>query len=358
MNAFGGIYRGRRVLITGHNGFKGSWLALWLARLGAKLAGASLPAGSPSHWSGLRLDVAEYGGDLRDPQHARACVERTAPEIVFHLAAQSIVRASYADPLTTWSTNVMTTANILDACRNVASVRAVVVVTSDKCYENREWPWGYREVDALGGHDPYSASKAATELVAASFRRAFFAEAGRPLVATARAGNVIGGGDWAKDRLLPDAMRAAMANATLEVRSPDARRPWQHVLDCLSGYLALGERLLANDTACADAWNFGPPVDDNWAVRDMLSAVAAHWPKVRWTTVATPQPHEASLLYLDTAKSRARLDWRPVWPLATAIAHTTDWYRAFAEDGRVMTDRQLGIYMDAAHAAGARWASS
>lgn len=357
VNLFGGTYRGRRVLVTGHTGFKGSWLSLWLTQLGAAVAGLSLPPNQPSHWTSLGLAIEERLGDLRDAAVARACIESVQPEMVFHLAAQSLVRASYDDPLATWSTNVMATANVLDACRHVGSVRAVVVVTSDKCYENREWPWGYREIDPLGGHDPYSASKAATELVAASYRRAFFAVTGGPLLATTRAGNVIGGGDWAADRLVPDAMRAAMAHATLTVRAPDARRPWQHVLDCLAGYLTLGARLLEGDAACAEAWNFGPVAADNWPVRDVLAAIATRWPEVRWQPANAPERHEASLLLLDTAKARAKLRWRPVWDLATAVAHTTDWYLAFNQ-GQVTSGRQLDAYVEAARAAGMHWATA
>jgi CDP-glucose 4,6-dehydratase len=353
---FGDTYRGRRVLITGHTGFKGSWLALWLQQLGAVVTGVSLPAATtPSHWNLLGLPIIDHRQDIRDAEAVAALIAKSHPEIVFHLAAQSLVRRSYADPLGTWSTNVMGTANVLEAARHAASVRAVVVVTTDKCYENREWVWGYRETDRLGGHDAYSASKTGAELVAASYRRAFFTDSGHALVATVRAGNVIGGGDWSEDRLVPDLMRATAARVPLLIRSPAATRPWQHVLDCLSGYLLLGGELLAGRRELAEAWNVGPRPEDNWSVTSLLRALQQHWPELRWESSSGVHPHETQALYLDTAKARSLLGWRPVWTLPDALKATAVWYRTYMRDGAAASRAQLAEYIDAAASAGARW---
>ena len=357
MTLFGDAYRGRRVLITGHTGFKGSWLALWLDNLGAIVTGVSLPAATtPSHWGQLGLGFNEYSQDIRDAGALAEQVAASRPEIVFHLAAQSLVRKSYADPLGTWSTNVMGTANVLDACRHVRSVRAVVVVTTDKCYENHEWPWGYRENDRLGGRDAYSASKSGAELVAASYRRAFFADTDSPLIATARAGNVIGGGDWAEDRLIPDLARACASNKPLAIRSPAATRPWQHVLDCLSAYLVLGAKLLAGQRDFGDAWNIGPRSDDNWPVSAVLDAMRVHWPGLQWEISTEAHPPEAGMLYLDSSKARSQLGWRPVWTLAEALEKTASWYQEFTTSGSILSRAQLARYVDTATRAGVDWA--
>jgi CDP-glucose 4,6-dehydratase len=282
-------------------------------------------------------------------------MDEAKPEMVFHLAAQPLVRRSYRDPLETWSTNVMGTANLLDACRQTASVRAIVVVTTDKCYENQEWHWGYRESDRLGGHDPYSASKAATELVVASYRSAFFHAPDAPLLATARAGNVIGGGDWSEDRLIPDLVRAITTRTPLEIRSPTATRPWQHVLESLSGYLVLGQKLLEGKKSMAECWNFGPEPEGNRPVAEVLAQLTAHWPELTWQVTQHPQPHEAGLLYLDSAKAKTKLGWRPIWALDNALTATADWYRSFADKGRVVSRDQLAGYICAAQAAGLEW---
>jgi CDP-glucose 4,6-dehydratase len=357
VSLFGGRYAGRRVLLTGHTGFKGSWLALWLAQLGAEVTGVALPPeGRPNHWELLGLDVPSHLLDLRD---ARAIAQVTAaarPEIVFHLAAQPLVRRSYADPLETWSTNVMGTANLLQACRQVEGLRAIVVVTSDKCYENRETDVPYAESDRLGGHDPYSASKAATELVAASYRQAFFGES--PLLATARAGNVIGGGDWSVDRLIPDLVRALASREPLVIRSPRATRPWQHVLDSLAGYLRLGQQLLEGERGCAQAWNFGPATGANCAVADILSRMAQLWPQLRWEAAAGSQPHEARLLALDSTQAREHLGWRSVWDLDTTLQATAEWYRTFLADGRPLSRQQLARYLADAERSGEAWCSA
>ena len=356
MTLFGGIYRGRRVLVTGHTGFKGSWLAMWLQALGAEVTGVSLPAESgPSHWEGLQLALDDRRLDIRDHDALQRVVRDARPEIVFHLAAQPLVRQSYRDPLETWSTNVMGTAHLLEACRQETDLRAIVVVTTDKCYENREWPWGYRETDPLGGHDPYSASKAASELLAASYRRAIFAQAQAPLLATARAGNVVGGGDWSQDRLVPDLVRAVEARQSLEIRSPAATRPWQHVLEPLSGYLRLGQTLWAGQGAHAQGWNFGPAPEGNRTVAEVLGELARHWSGLQWHVTAAPQPHEASLLYLDSAKAQQELRWKPVWNLDATLARTADWYRAWLEARQVISRQQLADYVSAAEKAGLAW---
>ena len=356
MTTFGGAYRNRRVLLTGNTGFKGSWLALWLKMLGAQTSGVALaPNSTPSHWDLLGLDMDDKRIDIRDAGAVMDAIQVAAPEIVFHLAAQPLVRRSYRDPLETWSTNVMGTAHVLEACRQQPSVRAVVVITTDKCYENREWEWGYRENDRLGGHDPYSASKAGAELVVSSYRNAFFGLQGLPLLASARAGNVIGGGDWSEDRLIPDLVRAITGRTTLEVRSPNATRPWQHVLESLSGYLCLGQKLIEGRQEFAQAWNFGPGTDGNSTVGDVLSRLKVAWPALDWLATDQPQLHEANLLHLDSAKARQRLGWRPVWSLDEALGATAEWYRAYIERGSVISQNQLQAYMAAARQAGITW---
>lgn len=359
MNLFSGIYQNRRVLITGHTGFKGSWLALWLHQIGAKVFGVALPPETqPNHWDLLDLPINDRRVDIRDAKQLQDFFLEIQPEIVFHLAAQPLVRRSYRDPLETWSTNVMGTANVLEACRMTRSVRATVVVTTDKCYENQEWPWGYRENDRLGGHDPYSASKAGAELVAASYRSAFFMAPQSPLLATARAGNVIGGGDWSEDRLIPDLVRAAVNKQPLEIRSPNATRPWQHVLESLSGYLLLGQKLLQGTSAFAEPWNFGPESEGNRSVADVLKKLSDQWPELEWRATDAPRPHEATLLYLDSAKARSQLNWKPVWGLDTTLAKTAEWYQTWLNGRQVISQQQLNDYIEAAQRARAVWAGS
>jgi CDP-glucose 4,6-dehydratase len=358
VNEFGSAYAGRRVLVTGHTGFKGSWLASWLSRLGAEVSGFALaPVTEPNHWDLLGLRIDDRRGDVRDAGSVADAVRATRPSIVFHLAAQPLVRASYRDPLETWATNVQGVAHVLEACRH-NDVKAVVVVTTDKVYANREWPWGYRENDRLGGHDPYSASKAAAELVVDSFRKSFFSSAGSCLLASARAGNVIGGGDWSEDRLVPDLVRATTSGKVLEIRSPNATRPWQHVLESLSGYLLLGQRLLSGDATCAEAFNFGPSAADNRSVAEMLALLGRHWPELRWELGNAKTPHEAGLLYLDNAKVRSRLGWRPVWELDACLVATAEWYRAIHEHRRLLTLEQIDRYVADARAAGCAWAAA
>ena len=356
MIQFGDCYRGRRVLITGHTGFKGSWLAFWLSELGAEVTGISLdPDTKPNHWDQLSLGIDDHRLDIRDLEKVSAAISKIRPEIVFHLAAQPLVRRSYRDPIENWSSNVMGTAHVLEACRHVDSVKAIVAITTDKIYDNREKTEGYRESDPLGGHDPYSASKAACELLIDSYRKAFFSSDNGPLLASARAGNVIGGGDWAEDRLIPDLVRAVAESGRLRVRSPQSTRPWQHVLECLAGYLLLGQRLVEHRPEFAEAWNFGPRSEDNRTVAEVLTSLQSHWPELKWQRTDSPQPHEATLLYLDSRKANEKLNWRPVWSLDQALRVTADWYRVFHEQAEPSTGEQLATYVSDAHSAGASW---
>ncbi len=359
MKDFGGAYSGRRVLVTGHTGFKGSWLALWLHELGAEVTGIALdPETRPNHWDLLKLPMRDIRLDIRNAEQLAAAVAEAKPEVVFHLAAQPLVRRSYRTPLDTWTTNVIGTANLLDACRGVSGLKAVVAITTDKVYQNKEWPWGYRECDALGGHDPYSASKAATELVIDSYRKSFFADDGSPLIASARAGNVIGGGDWSEDRLIPDIVRATARGESVEIRSPQATRPWQHVLECLAGYLTLGQNLLGQQKAFAEAWNFGPEPGDNRTVSQVLEAMRAHWPEFSWHVSTESHPHEANLLYLDVAKARSRLHWCPVWTLEEALEKTATWYKAHLSGAKPPSRGQLLDYVATAQKRHAPWGAA
>lgn len=326
------FWSGRQVFLTGHTGFKGAWLAVWLQRLGAIVTGFSLPGEPGSLGAAIGIDtrLAATRGDIRDAAVIRSALQAASPQIVVHLAAQALVRRSYADPIETFETNVLGTAQVLEAVRACPGILAVVVVTTDKCYEPREWAWPYRETDALGGRDPYSASKAGAELVAACWRSSFLAEAG-VAVATARAGNVVGGGDPSPDRLVPDCIRAFAAHETVRIRSPNATRPWQNVLDPLCGYLLLAERL-AFATDFARAWNFGPGPDDVRPVGEVVRILAQAWgDDAGWSVDAGAHPHEAGLLAVDASLARARLGWRPRLPLDLALAATARWYRRSLE---------------------------
>lgn len=346
------FWRGRRVFITGHTGFKGSWLVAMLLRLGARVSGYALrPETTPNMFDLLanadRMTSIE--GDVRDGASLDAAMRNQNPEIVFHLAAQSLVRRSYADPVGTYETNVMGTVRLLEAVRRTPSVTACLVVTSDKCYENREWMWGYRENEPLGGHDPYSSSKGCTELVAAAYRRSYFNESS-PLVATARAGNVIGGGDWAEDRLIPDLIRAFDAGMEAEIRYPAAVRPWQHVLEPLSGYLMLAERLAAGDRVFCDGWNFGPSPDDARQVSWIADTLVESWgAPAAWRVNGQPVPHEAHHLRLDSTKARTILGWTPKLTLPVALEWLVEWYKAAraGADMREITNVQIDRYFSA-----------
>ena len=349
------MWQNRRVLVTGHTGFKGGWLSLWLAARGAHVHGFALdPPTTPSFHEacGVAGVVADdRRGDLRDPAALDDCLAAARPEVVFHLAAQPLVRRSYREPLETFDANVMGTARLLEAARRCDAVRAVVVVTTDKVYDNREWDWAYRETEPLGGADPYSASKACAELVCESYRRSFLAAGGIRL-ATARAGNVIGGGDWAADRLVPDFLRAVTAGEPLAIRAPRSVRPWQHVLEPLAGYLLLAERLLESDRF-AEAWNFGPAEDDARPVGDVVDELCRLVPGARWHRDGADHPHEAGMLRLDSTKARQRLGWRPRWGLEEALARTIDWHRAWLEgaDMAAVSLAQIDAFETAAAAA-------
>lgn len=343
------FWRGKRVFLTGHTGFKGGWLSLWLQSMGAEVHGYAL---NPPTETNL-FTVAEVGkgmassviADIREADKLSQAMKRAKPEIVFHLAAQSLVRYSYAQPAETYEVNVMGTVNLLEAVRGTPSVKAVVNVTTDKCYENQEWVWSYRENEAMGGFDPYSSSKGCAELVTAAYRRSFLEPAGIAL-ASARAGNVIGGGDWAADRLIPDLLRAMDAGETLKIRSPLSTRPWQHVLEPLSGYLMLAEQLYSGGAGFAEAWNFGPADEDARPVRWIVERMAEMRKDVTWQCDEETHPHEANYLRLDSSKARKQLNWQPRWRLQTALQKTLEWHEAWrkAEDMRAVTLTQTADY--------------
>ena len=348
------VWENRRVYLTGHTGFKGSWMSLWLASLGAAVHGYALaPEGEQNLFTEARVaDCVEHElGDIRNLAELERSMAAFQPEVVFHLAAQPLVRRSYANPIETYSTNVMGTAHVLDAIRRISSVRAAVIVTTDKCYENREWLWGYREQDRLGGFDPYSNSKACAELVTAAYRNSYFPPARirehKVALASARAGNVIGGGDWSEDRLIPDLVRGFLSGKPARIRSPQAIRPWQHVLEPLAGYIALAEHLLQDAAGFAGAWNFGPADDDAWQVSRIADAVAALWGDgAKWVRDAAETPHEASYLKLDSSKARSLLGWRPALPIDIALRWLVEWFAAWrrGEDMQAFTLSQIAEY--------------
>ncbi|XHS01175.1 CDP-glucose 4,6-dehydratase [Sphingomonas sp. DBB INV C78] len=344
-------WRGRRVLVTGHTGFKGSWLSLWLHQMGAEVTGFALPAPTdPSLFEAARIAdlIRHVEGDVRDLAAVEAAMVEAKPEIIFHLAAQPLVRLSYAEPVETYATNVMGTVHVLEAARRVGGVAAMVCVTSDKCYENREWVWPYREGDPMGGHDPYSSSKGCAELVVAAYRSSFFNADDAPALASVRAGNVIGGGDWALDRLVPDLVRAFQQGVSPMIRSPQAVRPWQHVLEALGGYLQIAERLLGGERRFADAWNFGPADDDARPVGWIVDRMRRAWGDGALESAADdgPAPHEAGLLRLDCSKARAALGWRPSLRLEDTIDWIVQWHRQVDEgaDARTVTLAQIAEY--------------
>lgn len=346
-----GFWRGRRVLVTGHTGFKGSWLSVWLNALGARVTGLALdPPTDPSMYDavGLASEIDDRRVDIRNLEAIDRVLEDCKPEVVFHLAAQAIVRDGYREPVGTFATNVLGTVNVLDAIRRCDAVRAAVVVTSDKCYENDESGRAFREGDRLGGYDPYSASKACAELVTSSYWCSYLRD-GRAAVATVRAGNVIGGGDWARDRLLPDLVRGFASGSPAGVRNPAATRPWQHVLEPLKGCLMLAEGLARGEHAFARAWNFGPAADDVRAVSYVATRATSAWGSgVSWTLDETERPHEARLLSLDSSQARTTLGWRPRWSVDRAIDESIAWYKAHAcgDDMRVRTQAQILAYSE------------
>jgi CDP-glucose 4,6-dehydratase len=347
-------WRGRRVFLTGHTGFKGSWLALWLSRLGANVRGYALdPCTEPNMFTLACVGkVAEdVRGDIRDCNKLEASLMEFAPEVVFHLAAQPLVRRSYADPVATYATNVMGTVHVLDTVRKVPSVRAVVCITTDKCYQNEEWVWPYRETDRLGGYDPYASSKACAEIVSSAYRSSFFSDDLSPehhvALATARAGNVIGGGDWSEDRLIPDLIRGFCSGEPALIRRPGAIRPWQHVLEPLHGYKMLAEQLLAEHGRCASPYNFGPGDEDIWPVERIATKLVQMWGNgAAWRRDTNSTAHEAHYLRLDASKARIELGWKPRLNVEVTLKWTVDWYRAW-HAGRNMaefTDQQIAEY--------------
>lgn len=344
------FWRARRVLLTGHTGFKGGWLALWLRQLGAEVYGLALPPSTvPSLWETARVAEAVDGcfADIREAGAVHKAVLDFQPEVVFHLAAQALVRESYRSPADTYAVNVMGTVNLLEAVRQCPSVKAVVVVTTDKCYENRDWQWPYRENDALGGADPYSNSKACVELVCSAYRDSFL-RAGGAALATARAGNVVGGGDWSPERLVPDVLAAWQAGETVTLRYPHATRPWQHVFEPLMGYLLLAQALFEQGDAFAEAWNFGPDAGGVASVQDVVSALATAWGgSCHWVGSNAQHPHEAGLLALDSSNARVRLGWRPSWSLHHALEHTLAWHLAWqgGQDMQQFSREQIAVYL-------------
>jgi CDP-glucose 4,6-dehydratase len=343
------FWHGKRVFLTGHTGFKGGWLALWLQSMGAEVHGYALnPPTKTNLFEGAGVGkgmASSVIADIREADMLSQAMQRAKPEIIFHLAAQPLVRYSYAQPAETYAVNVMGTVHLLEAVRATPSVKAVVNVTTDKCYENKEWEWGYRENEAMGGFDPYSSSKGCAELVTSAYRQSFLEPAGIAL-ASSRAGNVIGGGDWAADRLIPDFLRAMDAGETLKIRAPQSTRPWQHVLEPLSGYLILAEQLFVNGAEFAEAWNFGPGDEDARSVRWIVERMAEMQQGVKWQCDETPQPHEANYLKLDSSKAKTRLHWSARWRLQTALQKTLDWHQAWRskEDMRAVTLRQIAQY--------------
>lgn len=344
------FWRGKKVFLTGHTGFKGAWLSLWLSELGADVTGLSLDVPTePSFFDVAKVAdrVRDVRGDIRDRNALAQAILAAAPEIVIHMAAQSLVRQSYDTPVETYATNVMGTVHVLDAARQTPSIRAAVVVTSDKCYDNREWSRGYVETDAMGGRDPYSSSKGCQEIVAAAYRTSFFGDASKAAVASARAGNVIGGGDWANDRLVPDAMKAFALGNPLEVRNPRSVRPWQYVLEPLAGYLLLMERLYSEGHRWAEGWNFGPLDEDTQPVEVVVNGLVERWGNgAQWTITGRQHPHEATLLKLDCSKARTELGWTPKWRLERTLHAVVDWHRALlaGEDMQSFSLQQIREY--------------
>ncbi|MGL4108632.1 CDP-glucose 4,6-dehydratase [Clostridium sp. LP20] len=352
---FESIYRNKKVFITGHTGFKGTWLSLWLKELGAELLGYSLePNTEPSMFKlcNMENNITSVIGDIRDSEKLEKTIVEFKPDIIFHLAAQPLVRLSYRDPKNTYETNVIGTLNVYEAARKCSSVKAIVSITTDKCYENKEWSYGYREIDPMGGYDPYSSSKGCAEILTSSYRNSFFNELGVGIAST-RAGNVIGGGDWAEDRLIPDFVRAVSKDETLFIRNPMATRPWQHVLEPLSGYLWLGASLLHDKEKFSSGWNFGPNYNDILSVEAILNLAISSWGKGRYDFDKSLQPHEANLLKLDISKAMAELKWQPVYNVEAAVKNTIDWYKKYYDnkfaDMKQFTINQIREYVQEAN---------
>ena len=349
---FNKIYKNRIVLVTGHTGFKGSWLVYWLNNMGAKVIGYSLEAPTiPNHIDLLELDIISIIGDIRDQKKLDETFALYKPEIVFHLAAQPLVRLSYDEPVETYETNVMGTLKVLEACRKTDSVKAIVNITSDKAYENKEWIWGYRENDPMGGYDPYSSSKGCAELLASSYRNSYFnlndyGTKHNTLLASCRAGNVIGGGDWAQDRLITDIMVAVSKSQKVKIRNPYATRPWQHVLEPLSGYLHVGQKLLEGKKEFAEGWNFGPSDEGSVSVEEVVKYIQQYWDKIEYElNLSEDHPHEANLLKLDCSKSHIKLKWTDIWDSQMTFKKMTSWYKSYYENSKVLTSEDFDSYV-------------
>jgi CDP-glucose 4,6-dehydratase len=358
ISLFGGVYKDKTVFITGHTGFKGSWLVQWLQILGANVIGYSLEANTePAHFILLKKDYTSIIADINDFKVLKKTLKSHKPDIVFHLAAQALVRDSYKNPVLTYQTNLFGTLNLYEAIRSTPSVKAVICVTTDKVYDNKEWERGYTENDNLGGYDPYSASKACVEILSNSYRKSFFLD--KIHLATVRAGNVIGGGDWANDRLLPDIVKSTIENKPVSIRNPDAIRPWQHVLEPLSAYLLLGQKLLtilSDSPQYATSWNIAPDLEDCQPVKYVLEKAKAQWNRVNFQFETDKKNfHEAQFLKLDTTKAKVELDWQPIWQLDKAIEKTMEWYRGFYENDKVLTGIQIETYIKDAKQAKAVW---
>ncbi|PRN00938.1 CDP-glucose 4,6-dehydratase [Arcobacter cryaerophilus gv. pseudocryaerophilus] len=362
-NLFNNIYKNKTVLVTGHTGFKGSWLIFWLKKMGANVIGYSLNIPTqPNHINLLEIDIVSIQGDIRDENKLYETFETYKPDIVFHLAAQSLVRESYENPIETYETNVIGTLKVFEACRK-NNVKAIVNITSDKAYENKEWIWGYRENDPMGGYDPYSSSKGCADLLANSYRNSFFnlkeyKKTHNTLLASCRAGNVIGGGDWAKDRLITDIMISVSQNKKVTIRNPKATRPWQHVLEPLSGYLHIGQKLLEEKIEFAEAWNFGPSDEGSISVKEVVENVKKYWDKIDYEiTSDLKQLHEANLLKLDCSKAHTLLKWKDVWNSETTFEKTVNWYKSFYEKNEnILTSSDLENYILDAKAKKIEWA--
>ncbi|WP_299098151.1 CDP-glucose 4,6-dehydratase [uncultured Winogradskyella sp.] len=353
---FGGIYKDRVCLVTGDTGFKGTWLVYWLNKMGAKVIGYALePVTEPSHYNLLEKNYTSIIGNLADFEKLNKVFKKYQPEIIFHLAAQALVRYSYDNPTETFNTNIMGTVNVFEASKNTKSVKAIVNVTSDKCYDNKEWIWGYRENDAMGGYDPYSASKGCAEIITTSYQKSFF-NGNEKLLASGRAGNVIGGGDWSADRLIPDIIKSAEKGTEVEIRNPLATRPWQHVLEPLSGYLVLGWNLLLGKKEYAGGWNFGPDLNNNLKVNEVVKEAEKHWKKIKFR-IGTDKNmhHEANLLMLDCSKANKKLKWNSVWDFDITIEKTILWYKDFIENDQINTENDLISFIENAKNKNAIW---
>ena len=359
---FSGIYKDKTVLVTGHTGFKGSWLCFWLKQMGAKVVGYSLEAPTnPNHFELLNLDITSIKGNIKDLEHLNTVFQTYKPDIVFHLAAQALVKYSYENPIETYETNVMGTLKVFEASR-INNVKAIVNITSDKAYENKEWIWGYRENDPMGGYDPYSSSKGCADLLATSYRNSYFnineyKKTHNTLLATCRAGNVIGGGDWAKDRLITDIMISVSQGKKVSIRNPKATRPWEHVLEPLSGYLHIGQKLLEEKVEFAEAWNFGPSDEESICVEEVVKNIKKNWEKIDYEINSDPnQLHEANLLKLDCSKAHILLKWKDVWDSQTTFEKTVKWYKFYYEENQnILTEQDLDSYVKDAKNKNLEW---